>query len=112
MVFFGACRAQALLVFPRLVLGHVRKCLDYNDSTKLKLDRNMSGQKHLRLRYYTSLEEAMLLRLWREHLHAIPSYTDNLPIFREIAHGLQQNGVRLNKQEARRRINSYRNKYL
>jgi len=78
----------------------------------LKLDRNMSGQKHLRLRYYTSLEEAMLLRLWREHLHAIPSYTDNLPIFREIAHGLQQNGVRLNKQEARRRINSYRNKYL
>ncbi|EDX03860.1 uncharacterized protein LOC6731118 [Drosophila simulans] len=72
----------------------------------------MSGQKHLRLRYYTSLEEAMLLRLWREHLHAIPSYTDNLPIFREIAHGLQQNGVRLNKQEARRRMNSYRNKYL
>ncbi|XP_043661980.1 uncharacterized protein LOC122625969 [Drosophila teissieri] len=72
----------------------------------------MSGQKHLRLRYYTSLEEAMLVRLWREHLHDIPSYTDNLPIFREIAHGLQQHGVRLNKQEARRRINSYRNKYL
>ncbi|EDV57905.2 uncharacterized protein Dere_GG24281 [Drosophila erecta] len=72
----------------------------------------MSGQKHLRLRYYTSLEEAMLVRLWREHLHDIPSYTDNLPIFREIAYGLQQHGVRLNKQEARRRINSYRNKYL
>ncbi|XP_017062969.1 uncharacterized protein LOC108102471 [Drosophila eugracilis] len=72
----------------------------------------MSGQKHLRLRYYTSLEEAMLVRLWRKHLHDIPSYTDNLPIFREIANGLQQHGIRLNKQEARRRINSYRNKYL
>ncbi|KAI8038179.1 uncharacterized protein LOC128253159 [Drosophila gunungcola] len=72
----------------------------------------MSGQKHLRLRYYTSLEEALLVRLWREHLHNIPSYTENLPIFREIAHGLQQHGVRLNKQEVRRRINSYRNKYL
>ncbi|XP_016972019.1 uncharacterized protein LOC108039501 [Drosophila rhopaloa] len=72
----------------------------------------MSGQKHLRLRYYTSLEEALLVRLWREHLHDIPSYTENLPIFREIAHGLQQHGIRLNKQEVRRRINSYRNKYL
>ncbi|KAH8421141.1 hypothetical protein KR009_001001 [Drosophila setifemur] len=72
----------------------------------------MSGQKHLRLRYYTSLEEARLMRLWREHLTDICSYTQNLPIFREISHSLQQNGIRLNKQEVRRRINSYRNKYL
>ncbi|KAH8351875.1 hypothetical protein KR084_000371 [Drosophila pseudotakahashii] len=72
----------------------------------------MSGAKHLRLRYYTSLEEAMVVKLWREHLHDIPSYTENLPIFREIAHGLQQHGIRLNKQEVRRRINSYRNRYL
>lgn len=54
----------------------------------------------------------MLVRLWRQHLHEIPSYTDNLPIFREIADGLQKHGIRLNKQEVRRRINSYRNKYL
>nr|XP_016926054.1 uncharacterized protein LOC108006957 [Drosophila suzukii] len=72
----------------------------------------MSGQKHLRLRYYTSLEEALVVKLWREHLPDIPSYTDNLPIFREIAFGLQQHGIRLNKQEVRRRINSYRNRYL
>ncbi|XP_017012678.2 uncharacterized protein [Drosophila takahashii] len=72
----------------------------------------MSGQKHLRLRYYTSFEEAMVVKLWREHLPDIPSYTDNLPIFREIAHGLQQHGIRLNKQEVRRRMNSYRNRYL
>ncbi|KAH8391601.1 hypothetical protein KR200_005544 [Drosophila serrata] len=71
----------------------------------------MSGVKHQRLRYYTSLEEAMLVRVWREHL-PIPSYTDNLPIFREIADALQKNGIRLNKQEVRRRINNYRNKYL
>ncbi|XP_016964714.1 uncharacterized protein LOC108034342 [Drosophila biarmipes] len=72
----------------------------------------MSGQKHLRLRYYTSLEEALVVKLWREHLPDIPSYTENLPIFREIAFGLQQHGIRLNKQEVRRRINSYRNRYL
>ncbi|KAH8281799.1 hypothetical protein KR054_003010 [Drosophila jambulina] len=72
----------------------------------------MSGAKHLRLRYYTSLEEAMLVRVWREHMHEISSYTENLPIFREIADGLQKHGIRLNKQEVRRRINSYRNKYL
>ncbi|KAH8341455.1 hypothetical protein KR059_007745 [Drosophila kikkawai] len=72
----------------------------------------MSGAKHQRLRYYTSLEEAMLVRVWRAHMHDIASYTDNLPIFREIADGLQKHGIRLNKQEVRRRINSYRNKYL
>ncbi|KAH8269281.1 hypothetical protein KR018_001005 [Drosophila ironensis] len=72
----------------------------------------MNGPKHVRLRYYTSLEEALLLRLWREHLPNIPSYSENLPIFRDISHGIQRHGIRLNKQEVRRRINSYRNKYL
>ncbi|XP_017098849.2 uncharacterized protein [Drosophila bipectinata] len=72
----------------------------------------MIGHKHLRLRYYTSLEEAVLVRLWREHLHEISSYSENLAIFRDISFGLQRVGIRLNKQEVRRRLNSYRNKYL
>ncbi|XP_017859783.1 PREDICTED: uncharacterized protein LOC108611575 [Drosophila arizonae] len=73
---------------------------------------NKRGPKHMRLRYYTSYEEAMIVKLWREHLHEITSYTENLVIFREIAFGLQQHRIRLNKQEVRRRISSYRNKYL
>ncbi|KAH8233916.1 hypothetical protein KR032_003875 [Drosophila birchii] len=72
----------------------------------------MSVAKHQRLRFYTSVEEAILMRVWRKHLHDISSYTDNLPVFREIADELQKHGVRLNKQEVRRRLNSYRNKYL
>ncbi|EDW02853.1 uncharacterized protein LOC6561751 [Drosophila grimshawi] len=70
------------------------------------------GPKHMRLRYYTSYEEATIVKVWREHLHEITSYTENLSIFREIAFGLQQHRIRLNKQEVRRRISSYRNKYL
>ncbi|XP_034100322.1 uncharacterized protein LOC117565366 [Drosophila albomicans] len=73
---------------------------------------NKRGPKHMRLRYYTSYEEASVLKLWREHLNEITSYTENLQIFREIAFGLQQHRIRLNKQEVRRRISSYRNKYL
>lgn len=73
---------------------------------------NKRGPKHMRLRYYTSYEESMIVKLWREHLHEITSYTENLVIFREIAFGLQQHRIRLNKQEVRRRISSYRNKYL
>lgn len=68
--------------------------------------------KHTRLRYYTSYEEATIVKLWREHFHQITSYTENLPIFRDISFGLQQHRIRLNKQEVRRRISSYRNKYL
>lgn len=70
------------------------------------------GSKHLRLRYYTSYEEATIVKLWCENLSQITSYTENLQIFREIASGLQQHGIRLNKQEVRRRISNYRNKYL
>jgi len=104
---------SVFLVFRCLVLSHVRKCLDSRNKSQTNLGNcEMSGQKHLRLRYYTSLEEALVVKLWREHLPDIPSYTDNLPIFREIAFGLQQHGIRLNKQEVRRRINSYRNRYL
>ncbi|XP_030555314.1 uncharacterized protein LOC115758706 [Drosophila novamexicana] len=73
---------------------------------------NRRGPKHMRLRYYTSYEEATIVKLWREHLHEITSYTENLTIFREIAFGLQQHRIRLNKQEVRRRICNYRNKYL
>ncbi|XP_026845006.1 uncharacterized protein LOC113565846 [Drosophila persimilis] len=72
----------------------------------------MSGGKHMRLRYYTSMEEVTMVRVWREFLDLIPSYSENLPIFRDISHSMQQCGIRLNKQEVRRRINSYRNKYL
>ncbi|KAH8273956.1 hypothetical protein KR044_006043 [Drosophila immigrans] len=73
---------------------------------------NKRGPKHMRLRYYTSYEEASVVKLWREHVNEITSYTENLQIFREIAFGLQQHRIRLNKQEVRRRISSYRNKYL
>jgi len=69
------------------------------------------GPKHMRLRYYSSYEEATLVKLWRENLHQITSYTENLQVFREISFGLQNHGIRLNKQEVRRRISSYRNKY-
>ncbi|EDW76366.1 uncharacterized protein Dwil_GK15416 [Drosophila willistoni] len=68
--------------------------------------------KHLRLRYYTSYEEAILVTLWREKVTEITSYKENLPIFREISFGLQQYGIKLNKQEVRRRLNSYKNKYI
>ncbi|XP_022225733.1 uncharacterized protein LOC111076296 [Drosophila obscura] len=71
----------------------------------------MSG-KHTRLRYYTTMEEATMVRVWRDYLGQIPTYGDNLPIFRDVALNMQQCGIRLNKQEVRRRINSYRNKYL
>jgi len=70
------------------------------------------GPKSMRLRYYSSYEEATIVKLWRENLSQIPSYTENLQIFRDIASSLQQHGIRLNKQEVRRRISSYRNKYL
>ncbi|XP_068151184.1 uncharacterized protein [Drosophila tropicalis] len=68
--------------------------------------------KHLRLRYYTSYEEAILVSLWREKVSEITSYKENLPIFREISFGLQQYGIKLNKQEVRRRLNSYKNKFI
>ncbi|XP_041565507.1 uncharacterized protein LOC121467613 [Drosophila elegans] len=72
----------------------------------------MNDQKHRKLRYYTSWEEAFLVQLWREHLHDISAYTENLPIFRKIAQVVRQHGIQLNPQEVRRRINSYRKKYL
>lgn len=68
--------------------------------------------KHTRLRYYTSYEEATIVKLWHEHFSEISSYSENLQIFRDIAFGLQHHRIRLNKQEVRRRISSYRNKYL
>ncbi|SPP86048.1 uncharacterized protein LOC117587668 [Drosophila guanche] len=71
----------------------------------------MSG-KHSRLRYYSSMEEATMVRVWREYVGQIPCYSENLPIFSDISHSMQQCGIRLNKQEVRRRINHYRNKYL
>ncbi|KAL7739500.1 hypothetical protein ACLKA6_003945 [Drosophila palustris] len=73
---------------------------------------NKRGSKHMRLRYYSSYEEATIVKLWRENLDQITSYTENLQIFRDIASGMQQHGIRLNKQEVRRRISNYRNKYL
>ncbi|ALC39728.1 CG14005 [Drosophila busckii] len=65
-----------------------------------------------RLRYYTSYEEITLVKLWREHLPNITSYIENLMVYRDISYAMQQQRIKLNKQEVRRRINSYHNKYI
>ncbi|XP_030377684.1 uncharacterized protein LOC115626448 isoform X2 [Scaptodrosophila lebanonensis] len=76
-----------------------------------KLFQEKKSNRNTRLRYYTSFEEMYLVELWRHHVHEIPGYDETFPIFRTIANGMCERNSKLNKQEVKRRIRTYKNKF-
>ncbi|XP_039952522.1 uncharacterized protein LOC120769543 [Bactrocera tryoni] len=68
--------------------------------------------KHLRSRYWNSWEEMRLVELWRLHSNEVTTLKTNIPIFRTISEGMREYGFFVNAQEVRRKINSFKNKYI
>uniref|UniRef100_A0A034WEY2 Myb/SANT-like DNA-binding domain-containing protein n=1 Tax=Bactrocera dorsalis TaxID=27457 RepID=A0A034WEY2_BACDO len=68
--------------------------------------------KHLRSRYWNSWEEMRLVELWRLHSNEVTTLKTNIPIFRTISEGMREYGFFVNAQEVRRKINSFKNRYI